>query len=726
MLVDCPRHEARNGSRTRPRPPRLMRRSPIACHRAVQTLNPDPAQHVWVPDDLLARAVHRFFRVNCTHQKRHGSHVPGPLEARRRAPKRRMTAQANIYPQAGFVPPLFNFGALFGSHQRGEPKWRYQPPAAPTEDPGPTMSTQPSPTETRPTPPNNPPDAFGSVPNEESGPLELEPEPSDDFTFQMKVAEGLDHRSRYKYLGQIATNAEYSIRIFRYLVETNTSLQPAVYFLSDPRVPFPHIYTAHGQELLQTLDANSAKLEGIRGVGKVYKKLAGSAVHGRSSDGSDQDASLRLVIHGLWSHHDNEEAAKRLLIGLIKKVDNEPIRRKLLDIVQLPHKATRHVVAFIHSCDPDIHSPAIDFLGHFPPSLLHKWAPELISLMAGKKMQKLQTLQFWLRLSHLLDQKSAYALDGELLSDIAFREVGKLYFDEKLSIPPHLLMHALLYKLVRHESFTEVREVWWKHFLVEYFLVLGKQQEAGLSLNEMLRGIRRVLGFLQPLAESGVKLSSTTFLASFVAQSIQRARTAPLLTEKNRQHHAFALKICGELEKVATSFSVRIPEGVKSLEARRQFKHILDRATDAHAIPLAYRNLNYDISVSESVTLLHNLADQYSIDQTRTSRQNWRSIYSLYKYLVTYGLPIGPLFSQAAVRVCLVQPMSKGDFVSARRLRFVCRLVEPAEGEEIASKIEGIFWAWRGDMIRHAKDTLVGLGEHGRAHIRTMRRLGIL
>ncbi|KAF1839751.1 hypothetical protein BDW02DRAFT_563801 [Decorospora gaudefroyi] len=101
---------------------------PIACRRAVQSLHPPAAQHVWISEDLLTLAINRFFRSPCAQQKRHGSHVPGPLEARRRATKRRMTASAGVFPQGSFAP-TFSLPALFGFRKAAQPSWRYEPPS---------------------------------------------------------------------------------------------------------------------------------------------------------------------------------------------------------------------------------------------------------------------------------------------------------------------------------------------------------------------------------------------------------------------------------------------------------------------------------------------------------------------------------------------------------------------------------------------------------------------
>jgi hypothetical protein len=61
---------------------------------------------IWISDFLLAEPIQRF---TCVH-RRHGSSVPGPLEARRRATRRRSTSLASVGPNG---PPI-DVGSLFG------------------------------------------------------------------------------------------------------------------------------------------------------------------------------------------------------------------------------------------------------------------------------------------------------------------------------------------------------------------------------------------------------------------------------------------------------------------------------------------------------------------------------------------------------------------------------------------------------------------------------------
>lgn len=107
-----------------------MRRPPIACRRAVQSFQYSASPHVWISDDLLSSTLNQFFRISHQDQRRYGSHVPGPLEARRRAAKRKMSVSAGIFPQDDFPPP-FSLSALFGFAKASQPTWRYEPPSLP-------------------------------------------------------------------------------------------------------------------------------------------------------------------------------------------------------------------------------------------------------------------------------------------------------------------------------------------------------------------------------------------------------------------------------------------------------------------------------------------------------------------------------------------------------------------------------------------------------------------
>ncbi|KAI4107375.1 MAG: hypothetical protein L6R37_001736 [Teloschistes peruensis] len=70
---------------------------------------PPPSDLVWISDDILNHALHRFTLLRVP--RRHGSTIPGPLEARKRTAKRRMmglvpTATGGLHPHPGFLSGL--------------------------------------------------------------------------------------------------------------------------------------------------------------------------------------------------------------------------------------------------------------------------------------------------------------------------------------------------------------------------------------------------------------------------------------------------------------------------------------------------------------------------------------------------------------------------------------------------------------------------------------------
>lgn len=80
---------------------RLLRNSPTR-----------PCHAIWISDAAFAESVQRF---TCVH-RRHGSSVPGPLEAKRRATRRKNTSLVPV----GRVRPPPEVGSLLGPGRRVE------------------------------------------------------------------------------------------------------------------------------------------------------------------------------------------------------------------------------------------------------------------------------------------------------------------------------------------------------------------------------------------------------------------------------------------------------------------------------------------------------------------------------------------------------------------------------------------------------------------------------
>lgn len=89
--------------------------------------------HVWISDGFLHREIHQFILSRIS--RRHGSFVPGPLEARRRAAKRRIMNLAEVGGRGGiggndsinhgFLSNYFPGQGLWG--------WQWQSPEVPPQ-----------------------------------------------------------------------------------------------------------------------------------------------------------------------------------------------------------------------------------------------------------------------------------------------------------------------------------------------------------------------------------------------------------------------------------------------------------------------------------------------------------------------------------------------------------------------------------------------------------------
>ncbi|KAJ6095821.1 hypothetical protein N7486_006567 [Penicillium sp. IBT 16267x] len=188
--------------------------------------------HPWVSDDLLTATFRRF----ANSQRRHGSCVPGPLEARRRLARRRNTALA------GFgVSPAEDIACLFGRNGREHMKWTDHPWQRSHVDTQDLSSYAFATAETSlPFYDHNPEPIHPRIPEEQVSTLWEENEPSKAQLFQ-RFLEGKDWgiEDAQDFARQLRIDLhrepEYSRQIFnRLLMRSTTDLTQAIQFLDDP------------------------------------------------------------------------------------------------------------------------------------------------------------------------------------------------------------------------------------------------------------------------------------------------------------------------------------------------------------------------------------------------------------------------------------------------------------------------------------------------------------
>lgn len=111
------------------------------AQRAVNGSLDRSLSHVWISDELLHESFNRFTTTTTTftcNSKRHGSNVPGPLEARKRLSGRRLNNSASKRNTAPASAP-FEISSLwsewgefegFGKwRKRAREVWKWQPPS---------------------------------------------------------------------------------------------------------------------------------------------------------------------------------------------------------------------------------------------------------------------------------------------------------------------------------------------------------------------------------------------------------------------------------------------------------------------------------------------------------------------------------------------------------------------------------------------------------------------
>ncbi|PSN62630.1 hypothetical protein BS50DRAFT_124847 [Corynespora cassiicola Philippines] len=848
-----------------------MRHPPIARHRASPSLQPGSSQHIWISDDLVSRTVSQFFRSACPHQCRHSSSVPGPLEARRRANKRRMTAQAAFCPPPPPPPlsALFNVGALFGARSSREPSWKYEPPTLPSAikplglqfppldskastlpSASSMLSSAPAPNATAPhhhTIPiptlqsqdvslgliegdrqfggisANVPDVIHEVanPNQRAGhtkhetlskqraslgpkspPRRNEKSMEDSvMRFKKQLSKGRNQpEARQRKILMEAFTDSYSINMhpddqqgfINHVVDHLANVWWAAdnllavvleELLFDGRYNWPLLHTPEGLALMKNVDRLVRKsTEPFQINERLHKQFSAHLSPSKQERGSTQDSSLRIFIGMIWDSSIRsvgrlDSSHRSLLYGYADRLSSRQTVPHLDALLTQPIPATADYTASLLSTSkskgnfPKLRASDFAFL---PQSLLRIWTravPRAVlrslppNLSLSDSPVHIQCLKAWVNVLTKFDAEfsdgvgTIPGLCAETCAELAVLDMHLSFTSRPLREQGvQAMVFLILSRVAHHRSLEGISKrhlqrvfqdyrtsvagmhKWGKDLDLRLIELMKFMKEKGLPnhgvaelsvrLIHKRHGLGAVLKFLRRLHQGGVKSSDVAFLKTFMHQTIEHTRSSAV-TGLEAQHYAFAVHAFQEIRTFKLHDTVEMANVLSNQflgheHAHRQFQHILDRAKAEHALPLPYRNLTADTTMNNRVKLIHQLAHQYSLDNTRSFRENWRSIYFLYKYLYENCLPVGPLFTRALVKVCIDQPLSQKYFVSSRRLIWLCKLISKTDGVDAARAVEHKFWVQRGQLIEFALKRYRDAGGMGKVHVSTVRRLGLL
>ena len=566
----------------------------------------------------------------------------------------------------------------------------------------------------------------------------------------------------------------------KHLVELEYN--PVPLFQSTSIFKIPPFYTAESRQLLEYLEQMYWRNPDSRTYHfQLCTSLAEAALDAETITEPSRDTNLILVIRQIWQSIDSQpskpqDSTIQILQKLARKITDPQRSRPLMSILANIKEADHTVMAVIVSASTMEHwvKAAEHVLSCFPRDQLAAYASSVTSQLVQMaqrnhrlpKSTYVRRLNTWVELLHRLDITTPSRRQRTILLDLALTQISEqvFAFTSGLHVGSDAILIALLRKLQMRHSYDSLavkvllklitsrskatpnhtNSVKVAQSLAQLF---DRMKRYSLPYEDLLESflihisqhgsLSLALRMLTEMERYKLTLRDFYYMDKLVAakvSAIQRPENPA--TESQRQLDAYSLYLCRQifelLSKITVASGTNMPsvteEAVATTDAERQVRHILDRAKDYHALPLASRNLSVKMPAQERVNLIHQLAHHYSVNTTRTQLENWRAVYYLYRHLQQHGLPIGSLFTKAVVRVSITRPLIECRFVSARRLLWVCRLVARVEGQEVAKGIEHNFWLWRGDLILYAKRVFMRSGGSSKekAHLGTMKRLKLI
>ncbi|KAJ4291103.1 hypothetical protein N0V90_010301 [Kalmusia sp. IMI 367209] len=513
----------------------------------------------------------------------------------------------------------------------------------------------------------------------------------------------------------------FCLLAFQHLREDDWPVTSILGCLSHPNVRLPHVYDRHGLRFMQFLEEKHLITPdyGCPGTHLIYKRLAEQlsdglpASPGLSIRGThDHDTSLRLLIRGLWhsSRSEDETLAEpvvELLRGVAHQLSDPRLSRLLRKFWKAPTMEPVRLCNLVVACVQEHTSTSVvlDVLECIPAPLLRSWSLSMPAMLlrSEKSLTDLklghQTLHFrkWFELLWRLDMRNDTRTSFEMpLFQYAFKSFANAWFNHRY--PPHTLVTALMYALVGHASFAGDDRLC--DFIKSYSQTLIAQHDTGTSLNGMLarlvsdlgkrsmpnhgvlelmipyisehKSFHSVSNLLERVHKCRSMISNTAFLNQYSQRVLEEIKEDTDSTRLGYNLNAFE-RLLHAQHALGVNTAVQDTR-VEQAKARRSFEHILDRANAARIVPLAYRKVTADIPKEVQADLIHQFAHQYAMDRTRSCQQNFRSIKYLYRYLVTNELPIRPLFTQAAVDVCITRPLSEDRFVPQKKALWTSKI----------------------------------------------------
>lgn len=559
----------------------------------------------------------------------------------------------------------------------------------------------------------------------------------------------------------------YTTKVFRHMLHLGLNPRAILSHQATSNYVVPQIQTKEGADILECLEKFMHQYPGcVSDIHRIHIQLARLADAVGPSNPYEEKRVLKLVQQLWLSAHLQGNACTSSTLELLHSVanncNNQTRKATLTTIfgdVTLLKTALFNLVTDLKD-ELGLMAPAMDILSCIPYELLLQSTQELTSdIIKGavrgnghRKAERLKSLHVWLQLLHKLNDINTHT--ERKLVDTAFTTVIEHIFSSRnLSKHTPLLLSTCLIIASQKAAYRDIPFSKISASLNACYSVfeengsLSFKSTAGVVMSKLVAkrlphefavqmaadaltrhaSLNAIRDFLNVLDKRSLALVDGTSVYSRISRRVAITQGSEKVTSHDNAVLYTCQQILHPLSRIST-IPGELEVKLEKLIAERQFKDIVQGAEALSLLPSEYCDLRADIPIDERVFLVHQIAHQYTKHPELSQKEAWRAIYRIYQYLEKHSLPIGPLFSKAVVRASIIRPMSENQFVSARRLIWVCHLVTKVEGEDVAKKIEANFWRWRGDLIQHAKGVhnRVGGNRQDKAHVGTMKKLGLI
>ncbi|KAI4118153.1 MAG: hypothetical protein LQ345_001739 [Seirophora villosa] len=637
------------------------------------------SENVWITDDILKNAWNRWVQ-SCVGQ-RYASAIPGPLEARKRSTKRRMTELRPTASGLGFHP---GFLAGLNQEQDSQLGWKWQPPTVPTSyDPAmvrkdtvdlPPWLIAPDAAEEEEIPAEVPSKSSqatvanrGTTVVAESATPEPHQRPRPKNPVEQAAGTN-DLDEMRKIIGKIrvdkyALRRKCSIVAFENLVRSGCTMDRIVEFLGDRTL---NQRGARNLTFFVAYCLETTKYDEMR---TLCKWMAQQLYVGRYSD-----SALLLVLQSLSNAHKQDELKNVLedfCVSTVQALRSSPVvHTEYLKLktwssflaILLHDVYSEQLLSvgrtFVETSSPVQLDHLTEKIGPLVEHWMDSWEPsEMVQLAPASQVPTITTMLQMLPLDKLCE--TVIAVSWRLLNTLpSGKDVSTLWLKQS---------------------------IWWSAVRSpEIFRYVGKSDSwsaiaATLRKRQDEYNVSIVITKIdEQLKQSDLGAAHTTMVQ------------CPQMTYDRYPDLAEALILSSERDAKTALEMLR----------SRQPAALTEVQSICGSRPLEQIRL-------ERIELLERMASLYAQAPHIKPSFAFRCVYECWKLQKQGDLgPVRPAMARALIHSGFVRPLQTGRrLVSHARFEWILLQVAEAEGKDEMRKIGAAVWQWREDIIRQMQQT---------------------